>query len=117
MRTPLITAALLLALPFAVSAEEMSGMDMKGMKLDGMDMESHQAAPTASAQGTIRAIDTQRNTITLAHGPVAALQWPPMTMAFKTTPVLLEGLKVGDPVDFEFRNASDGAALVSIRKR
>jgi len=47
---------------------------------------------------------------------VAALHWPPMTMAFKATAAELEGLKVGDKVSLEFRNASDGATLVNIRK-
>ncbi|MFR0692860.1 copper-binding protein [Enterobacterales bacterium AE_CKDN230030158-1A_HGKHYDSX7] len=115
MKNPLIAAALLFALPLAASAQEMPGMAMQGMQMDGMNRSGTETA-VASAQGTIRAIDDTRQRVTLAHGPVAALQWPPMTMAFKATPALLEGLKVGDQVDFEFRNASDGATLVSIRK-
>jgi hypothetical protein len=40
-----------------------------------------QAAPTAHAEGTIKALDLQSGKITLAHGPVAELKWPAMTMA------------------------------------
>ncbi|WP_152223103.1 copper-binding protein [Pseudomonas sp. SCB32] len=118
MNTPLISAgALLLTLSFSATAEDMPGMKMDGMNMDGMAMESTQAAPTASAEGTIKAIDGERHTVTLAHGPVAALHWPPMTMAFKTTPGQLDGLQVGDKVAFEFRNGNDGAAIMSIRKQ
>ncbi|MCP1651418.1 copper-binding protein [Pseudomonas nitroreducens] len=112
MKTPLIAlGALLLGLSHSALAEDMAGMTM-----DDMSMDSTQQAPTASAEGSVRAIDAERHLVTLAHGPVAALHWPPMTMAFKATAAQLDGLKVGDKVSFEFRNASDGATLVNIRK-
>ena len=118
MNTPLISAgALLLALSFSATAEDMPGMKMDGMNMQSMAMENTQAASTASAEGTIKAIDGEHHTVTLAHGAVPALHWPPMTMAFKTAPGQLDGLQVGDKVAFEFRNASDGAAILSIRKQ
>ncbi|WP_207886605.1 copper-binding protein [Pseudomonas sp. 30_B] len=118
MKTPLVAAgALLCALSFAATAEDMPGMKMDGMSMDGMNMESPKAAPTASAEGTIKAIDGERHTVTLAHGPVAALKWPPMTMAFKTAPGQLDSLQVGDKVDFEFSNGNGGASILSIRKQ
>ena len=112
MKTPLITlGALLLALSHPVLAEDMSGMPMAAMSV-----EDNRQAPTASAEGTIRAIDAERHIVTLAHGPVEALQWPPMTMGFKATAAQLEGLQIGDKVAFEFRSTSDGATLVNIHK-
>ena len=102
--------ALLLALSFTATAE-----NMPGMKMDGMTMESTQAAPTASAEGTIKAIDAERHTVTLAHGAVTALHWPPMTMAFKTAPGQLNGLQVGDTVTFEFRTEGADTTIVSIQ--
>ncbi len=44
------------------------------------------AAVTASATGTVQAVDAAASKITIAHGPVEVLQWPAMTMAFKATP-------------------------------
>jgi len=48
--------------------------------------------------------------LTLSHGPIEALKWPPMTMEFKrpTAAALPGGLKVGDPVGFEFYTEPDG---------
>lgn len=113
MKKPLIAAGtLLLALSFAATAE-----DMPSMKMDGMNMESSQVAATASAEGTIKAIDGERHSVTLAHGPVAALQWPPMTMGFKATEEQLKGLQVGDKVDFEFVNEGGASRIVNIRKK
>ncbi|QIE91341.1 copper-binding protein (plasmid) [Pseudomonas nitroreducens] len=113
MNTPLITAgALMFALSFSVIAE-----DMPGMKMDGVSMDGSQAAATASAEGTIKAIDGERHSVTLAHGPVAALQWPPMTMAFKTDPGQLDNLQVGDKVAFEFLYEGGASKIVNIRKK
>lgn len=60
------------------------------------------AAKVAGAQGsgTIKKLDAKGGAITLQHGPIAALKWPAMTMAFKVEPGLLAGLKVGQKVDF-----------------
>lgn len=49
--------------------------------------------------------------VTLAHGPVASLNWPAMTMQFGLArPQLAQGLRVGDSVAFRFRR--DGEAYV-----
>ncbi|MFU5345262.1 copper-binding protein [Pseudomonas aeruginosa] len=118
MKNPLIAAgALLFALSIAATAEDMPGMKMDGMSMDGMNMESSQAAAPANAEGTIKAIDVQRHTVSLAHGPVAALRWPPMTMGFKATDEQLKGLQVGDKVDFEFANERGTSRIVNIRKK
>lgn len=118
MKKPLIAAGtLLLALSFAATAEDMPGMKMDGMDMDDMNAESSKITPSASAEGTIKAIDTERHTVTLAHGPVAALQWPPMTMAFKTEPGQLENLQVGDKVAFEFLYEGGASKIVNIRKQ
>jgi Cu(I)/Ag(I) efflux system protein CusF len=66
--------------------------------------EGHAAAPAAakSAQGTgvVKKVDAKAGEITLHHGPIAALGWPAMTMAFKAQPQLLQGLKAGQKVKF-----------------
>ena len=60
------------------------------------------------SQATIEAVD--QDTVTLAHGPIAALKWGPMTMDFKLPPrdKRPPGLKVGDPVAFEFQMEKEG---------
>jgi Cu(I)/Ag(I) efflux system membrane fusion protein len=61
------------------------------------------AAPTIfSGQGKVESVDAA--SITLSHGPIAALKWPAMTMGFgKTDPKAFADVKPGDTVHFEFK--------------
>jgi Cu(I)/Ag(I) efflux system protein CusF len=61
----------------------------------------HMAMP-AGAQGTgiVKKLDLSSGSITLQHGPISALGWPAMTMTFKAKPAVLQGLKIGEKVDF-----------------
>lgn len=107
------STALTLSLP--AHSEDMPGMKMDGM--EGMQREQKTTqAPVANAEGTIKAMDTVKHTVTIAHGAVPAVQWPPMTMAFSVTEDRLKGLTAGDRVSFSFRLEGGRAAIVSIRK-
>jgi Cu/Ag efflux protein CusF len=69
--------------------------DMSDMPME-MEMKHGQGV------GTVTAIDAAEGTITLDHGDIAELQWPPMKMGFTIKPELLTDIEVGDKVDFEF---------------
>ncbi|HET7656100.1 MAG TPA: copper-binding protein [Luteimonas sp.] len=73
---------------------------------------SDAAARHAAATGTITAIDPVAQTVTIDHGPVAALDWPAMTMTFQAPAVDLSGFEQGDRVSFQF-SASGMAATVT----
>ncbi|SDT33189.1 copper-binding protein [Pseudomonas oryzae] len=113
-----LTATLALAftqITLAAGSQEMPMGQMpmeQPMKMEQKDV----SAPTAKASGTIKAIDTAQGIVTLAHGPVPSLKWPPMTMGFQAKPEQLKGLTVGDKVDFEFRSQGMAAVIVSIQK-
>ncbi|MFS2197806.1 copper-binding protein [Pseudomonas sp. Pseusp3] len=113
--TLIAVASTVFALSLSARAEDMPGMQMDGMEGMEMKQESKQA-PVASAEGTIKAMDTAKQTVTLAHGAVPAVQWPPMTMAFSVTQDQLKGLKVGDHVSFSFQLEGGRATIVSIKK-
>ena len=68
------------------------------------------------SEGTIKAINSEKHTVTIAHGAVPAVQWPAMTMAFSATAEQLEALNAGDHVTFEFRSEGGTAKVVSIEK-
>ena len=63
------------------------------------------AAPAETKHGkgtaTVTAIDTAKGQVTLDHGAIAELEWPPMAMGFAAKPELLKDIKVGDKVAFE----------------
>lgn len=54
----------------------------------------------AQGVGVIKKLDMKAGSVTLQHGPIAALSWPAMTMSFKAEPSLLQGMKVGGKVHF-----------------
>ena len=113
--TLIAVASTIVTLSFSAMAEDMPGMKMDGMEGMQMKQESTQT-PVANAEGTIKAIDPAKHTVTLAHGAVPAVQWPPMTMAFSVAEDQLVGLSVGDRVSFSFRLEGGKATIVSIKK-
>lgn len=55
--------------------------------------------------------------ITIAHGPVASLNWPAMSMQFSfARPELATGLRVGDQVAFRFRQSGETYVVEEISK-
>ncbi len=66
------------------------------------------------AEGTIDGLDPEAGRISIQHGPVAALQWPAMTMEFKAAnATLLKGLKPGAAVAFEFVERQPGEWVIT----
>lgn len=110
-----LLGALTLALGQPVFAAEMPAMPMDKMPMQEMQMEHSAAAATAQASGTVKAIDNQKGSVTIAHGPVPAVKWPAMTMAFKATPEQLAQVRVGQQVMFEFKSEGMQATLLSIK--
>lgn len=75
------------------------------------------AASTASATGVVEAVDPAAKTITIAHGPVDALKWPAMTMAFKAPDADLSAIKQGDHVTFEFTSSGMDGTITTITRQ
>lgn len=93
----LTTFFLLGSLP-AVAAEEHSGGHGAGHATQTGT--SHESAGI-QAEGKLVAIHHKTRKVTLNHGPIAALGWPPMRMDFAVQPgVDLHALKVGQKVSF-----------------
>jgi len=67
-----------------------------------MQMKTDAVATKASATGIVKTVDASAGKITIAHGPVAAVKWPAMTMTFKATPAQVAAVHVGQKVDFDF---------------
>jgi Cu(I)/Ag(I) efflux system membrane fusion protein len=79
----------------------------------------HEANARASVvhEGTGKVTELAPDEITLAHGAIPSLDWPPMTMAFKLPDAhAVHGLKTGDTVHFSFRQQGDDFAIERIRK-
>lgn len=93
---------------------------MKGMP--GMEDMPGMSTPASGAKhghgtGIIKALDRKAGSVTLQHGPIAAVSWPAMTMTFKAKPALLQGLKVGQTVDFDCDVMGASAEVTAVRPR
>jgi Cu(I)/Ag(I) efflux system membrane fusion protein len=68
-------------------------------------------------EGRVEAVDLAQASVTLAHGPIASLKWPGMTMDFRVKdPALLRTLKPGQSIGFEFvQEASGDYAIVRVQ--
>src|SRR5690606_8305810 len=65
-------------------ADDMSGMDMKKTKPMSMAKKTEPTEMmTYAGSGVVKSVDKTKGAVTLAHEPIAALNWPAMTMAFK----------------------------------
>jgi Cu(I)/Ag(I) efflux system membrane fusion protein len=66
------------------------------------------AVPLHHGQGKVEGIG--KDEITISHGPIASLQWGPMTMPFKLPSAgLPRNVEVGDQVAFDIRQRNDGS--------
>ncbi len=95
--------------------------DMKMSEAEHRQMASESARPAeteggqkASAIGTVESVDATAGKITIAHGPVDALKWPAMTMAFAATPEQIASVQAGQQVQFEFTLKGMGATITTI---
>jgi len=112
---PIATLSLILALSASGMALAQYGgtknMDMKGMPMDNMSSGSTAKATTHQATGVVKALDTSKGSVTLAHGPVKSLNWPAMTMTFVVKDkMFFDKLAVDKKVTIDF--AKQGADYV-----
>lgn len=111
MRKLIGLIALLLAglAPLSLSAEPMA--DMEAQK--PIALEVHKGT------GKVVAVNRGRLSIKLAHEAIKSLEWPAMTMDFGVSKApLLDGLKAGDAVEFEMRQAkSKKWEIVKIKRK
>jgi Cu(I)/Ag(I) efflux system membrane fusion protein len=84
-------------------------------RMETGDAKVEPAAQTAIGSGKVTAVDPAAGKVELEHGPIAAMQWPAMTMEFTLKDkAALSGVKPGDTVEFELRRQpdSDGEYLI-----
>jgi Cu(I)/Ag(I) efflux system membrane fusion protein len=69
------------------------------------------------AEGTVEDVDVKTGTVSLAHGPIASLKWPAMTMEFKVAnDTLLKSFKPNAKVAVEFVERGQGEWVITSAK-
>jgi Cu(I)/Ag(I) efflux system protein CusF len=68
------------------------------------------------ASGKVTKVDRAASRVTVAHGPVASLKWPAMTMAFDVKDkALLDKAKAGDQIEFSFVESNRKHVITAIK--
>ncbi|MBF0127979.1 MAG: copper-binding protein [Magnetococcales bacterium] len=71
-------------------------------------------AEEIAGEGQVKAVDAPKRTVNLAHGPIATLGWPAMTMDFAMAPeVDPNGLRPGQKIRFHLTKTPDGQYRIS----
>jgi Cu/Ag efflux protein CusF len=66
--------------------------------------------------GKVTKVDRAKGTVTIAHGPVASLKWPAMTMPFGVSDkALLDKVQVGTDVEFSFVQSGSSYTITGIK--
>lgn len=76
---------------------------------------NEQPGQVYSGTGTVQSITGDQ--VTIAHGPIKAIGWPAMTMAYTAPPSIATNVKVGAQVDFSFRKSDSTYVLTSVEPR
>jgi Cu(I)/Ag(I) efflux system protein CusF len=75
------------------------------------------AGKAAKGSGIVAGLDKTAGKITLKHGPLPEANWPAMTMTFDAKPQVLDGLVLGDQVDFDVLLKGGAGEVTAAHKR
>lgn len=68
-----------------------------------------------SGTGTVQSITGDQ--VAIAHGPIAGIGWPAMTMTFTAPSDIARNVKAGAKVDFSFQKSGSAYVLTSVKQR
>lgn len=112
MKLKMITLSTVLAASIGVAHAQSGGMK-------GMDMQQDKKAAAGKvhkASGKVTKVDQADGSVTIAHGPVASMSWPSMTMTFKAKDkAMLQKVKPGDQVEFSFVQSGKDHTITEIK--
>ncbi|MBX9918009.1 MAG: copper-binding protein [Nitrosomonas sp.] len=80
--------------------------------------ESSVSSNLISARGMVLQVDQSNATIKINHDPIAALNWPRMTMSFRLKErSLIDKIKEGDIVEFLLQKEASDYVIVKLSKQ
>ncbi|HEY1397121.1 copper-binding protein [Roseateles sp.] len=114
MRTINTLAAALLAL----AGSQAHAQGTPGATAMPMPGKAAASAAMPLVQGEIRKVDPVKGLLVLRHGDIPNLAMPGMTMGFDVADKkLLDGLKVGDQVEFQAEMIKGKATVTELKRR
>lgn len=87
-----------------------------GMKDMDLKKDKKAEGTVHKASGKVTRVDPAKGSVTIAHGPVPSMNWPPMTMSFKAKDkAMLDKVKPGDQVQFSFVQSGKDHTITEIK--
>lgn len=112
-------AAMLALMSTTVSAQsDHMNMDMNSMDMSGSGKQSASSKSAVKEhEGAGKVTRISADSITIAHGPIASVGWPAMTMAFAlASPEVATGIAEGDTVRFRFTQNGKQSVVTHLTK-
>jgi len=115
MKTAITIAAMALSAVANTPATAQSGH--QGMN-HGAGMQHDAGQPMAKmSEGTVKKVDKAGRKITIAHGPLANLKMPPMTMTFDIQDkIVIDQVKPGDNIRFIANDVGGTLTVTQLEK-
>jgi Cu/Ag efflux protein CusF len=121
-RSVLLFNTLIAAAGFALASSNASAQAQMQMPMPMPDHGPHDTMSTPSqgdanalSEGEIKKIDKETGKLTVQHGPLANVNMPGMTMAFKAKdPAMLDQVKVGDKIRFRVERVNGAYAITKL---
>ena len=105
---------LTLALAAAACGEKQSAAPENRNAVSGVPQPAD-ANQVYSGTGIVKSITGDQ--VAIAHGPIAGIGWPAMTMTFTAPPDIARNAKAGAKVDFSFQKSGNAYVLTSVKPR
>ncbi len=100
LRITTMALALLSATDLAL-ADDMNSMNMKDMSMSGPRADK-MTGKVHHATGIVKKMDASAGQVTISHGPINSIPWPPMTMTFAVKDKqMLRQVTAGEKIDFD----------------
>ena len=94
---------------FLIDAESNLKAAVGGFAQTPAGSERDSAGTAHTAEGKVEKVDAAAGEVSIAHGPIAGLNWPGMSMEFKVKdPAVLAVMKSGARISFEIREQPPG---------
>lgn len=93
------------------------GIFAMGISAMSLAAEDKAAPAVVAATGVVVQVKADQAKVKINHDPIAALNWPQMTMFFRVRDKsVLEGIVNGDKVRFELEKDTAGLAITRMEK-
>ncbi len=117
LRTLILSVTLLAAACSPPASDQAAKSDMEDMNMTESMPPATVSGPV-SGTGVVTQVDAAAGTVTFNHEPMAAVNWPAMTMQFTAEdPSILQGIAVGDRVNFQLKSATESEIVIRVERQ